>query len=280
MYFKNKINIFLLLLLFGIALYGIIYNDNIDKKNAANLVEIGKTNPEFLELHPELADENYSIPKTDSINFVFRVIYSDAFIAFPYLIIIIIIFFATKDLYKLKKKDTSKDKTEKGEYKLNKEIYKLYIYSLIPILFMLILLMLSLIYHFDLNFLKTCDDQSLCYLPHLSISFILTMIFNLTVISLYYINVSIITSKYIKNFVLNIIISFLIIFTIELFLQYIIGPVLATLTNDVGYGNLFSSPNLWYYDSVSYLQTICYTSVSFMITFLIIKIQFKNKEII
>ena len=280
MHLKNKKNIFLLLLLFGIALYGIIYNDNIDKKNAANLVQIGKTNPEFLELHPEVADENYSIPKTDSINFVFRVIYSDAFVGFPYLIIIIIIFFATKDLYKLRKKDTFKNKMEKDEYKLNKEIYKSYIYSLIPILFMLILLILSLIYHFDLNFLKTCNGESLCYIPHLSVSFILTMIFNLTVISLYYINVSIITSKYIKNFVLNIIISFLLIFTIELFLQYIIGPFLATLTNDVGYGNLFSSPNLWYYDSVSYLQTICYTSISFMITFLIIKIQFKNNEII
>lgn len=280
MHLKNKKNIFLLLLLFGIALYGIIYNDNIDKKNAANLVQIGKTNPEFLELHPEVADENYSIPKTDSINFVFRVIYSDAFVGFPYLIIIIIIFFATKDFYKLRKKDTFKNKMEKDEYKLNKEIYKSYIYSLIPILFMLILLILSLIYHFDLNFLKTCKGESLCYIPHLSVSFILTMIFNLTVISLYYINVSIITSKYIKNFVLNIITSFLLIFTIELFLQYIIGPFLATLTNDVGYGNLFSSPNLWYYDSVSYLQTICYTSISFMITFLIIKIQFKNKEII
>ena len=61
-------------------------------------------------------------------------------------------------------------------------------------------------------------------------------------------------------------------------MQCVIGPILAQTTGDVEFGNLFSSANLWYYDSVSYLQTICYTTSSFLISFLIMKKQFKNKE--
>ena len=61
-------------------------------------------------------------------------------------------------------------------------------------------------------------------------------------------------------------------------MQCVIGPILTSTTGDVGFGNLFSSANLWYYDSVSYLQTICYTTSSFLISFLIMKKQFKNKE--
>ena len=74
------------------------------------------------------------------------------------------------------------------------------------------------------------------------------------------------------NFLLNC------LFFNTLFMQCVIGPILASTTGDVGFGNLFSSANLWYYDSVSYLQTICYTTSSFLISFLIMKKQFKNKE--
>ena len=137
---------------------------------------------------------------------------------------------------------------------------------------------MSCVYHFDLDFLSTCKNEYLCYIPHLSIGFVLSLIYNLIMISLYYINVSIIMFKYSKNFVLNVIISFLVILGIELFMQCVIGPILASTTGDVGFGNLFSSANLWYYDSVSYLQTICYTTSSFLISFLIMKKQFKNKE--
>lgn len=278
-YHKKNI-IILLLLLCAISLYGIVYNANQDKKNAEHLIELGKNNPEFLKLHPEVGDENYTLDKTDSLNFAFRVLYSDPLKSFAYLIIFIIIFFSTRHFYHIIKTGMLKDMVLRESYwsVLNKQIYGSYIYSFIPIIFMIILILMSCVYHFDLDFMSTCKNEYLCYIPHLSIGFVLSLIYNLIMISLYYINVSIIMFKYSKNFVLNVITSFLVILGIELFMQCVIGPILAQTTGDVGFGNLFSSANLWYYDSVSYLQTICYTTSSFLISFLIMKKQFKNKE--
>ena len=278
-YHKKNI-IILLLLLCAISLYGIVYNANQDKKSAEHLIELGKNNPEFLKFHPEVGDENYTLDKTDSLNFAFRVLYSDPLKSFAYLIIFIIIFFSTRHFYNIIKTGMLKDMVLRESYwsVLNKQIYGSYIYSFIPIIFMIILILMSCVYHFDLDFLSTCKNEYLCYIPHLSIRFVLSLIYNLIMISLYYINVSIIMFKHSKNFVLNIITSFLVILGIELFMQCVIGPILASTTGDVGFGNLFSSANLWYYDSVSYLQTICYTTSSFLISFLIMKKQFKNKE--
>ena len=84
-YHKKNI-IILLLLLCAISLYGIAYNANQDKKSAEHLIELGKNNPEFLKLHPEVGDENYTLDKTDSLNFAFRVLYSDPLKSFAYLI--------------------------------------------------------------------------------------------------------------------------------------------------------------------------------------------------
>ena len=278
-YHKKNI-IILLLLLCAISLYGIVYNANQDKKSAEHLIELGKNNPEFLKFHPEVGDENYTLDKTDSLNFAFRVLYSDPLKSFAYLIIFIIIFFSTRHFYNIIKTGMLKDMVLRESYwsVLNKQIYGSYIYSFIPIIFMIILILMSCVYHFDLDFLSTCKNEYLCYIPHLSIGFVLSLIYNLIVISLYYINVSIIMLKHSKNYVLNIITSFLVILGIELFMQCGIGPILASTTGDVGFGNLLSSANLWYYDSVSYLQTICYTTSSFLISFLIMKKQFKNKE--
>ena len=278
-YHKKNI-IILLLLLCAISLYGIAHNAIQDKKSAEHLIELGKNNPEFLKFHPEVGDENYTLDKTDSLNFAFRVLYSDPLKSFAYLIIFIIIFFSTRHFYNIIKTGMLKDMVLRESYwsVLNKQIYGSYIYSFIPIIFMIILILMSCVYHFDLDFLSTCKNEYLCYIPHLSIRFVLSLIYNLIVISLYYINVSIIMFKHSKNFVLNIITSFLVILGIELFMQCVIGPILASTTGDVGFGNLFSSANLWYYDSVSYLQTICYTTSSFLISFLIMKKQFKNKE--
>lgn len=278
-YHKKNI-IILLLLLCAISLYGIAHNAIQDKKSAEHLIELGKNNPEFLKFHPEVGDENYTLDKTDSLNFAFRVLYSDPLKSFAYLIIFIIIFFSTRHFYNIIKTGMLKDMVLRESYwsVLNKQIYGSYIYSFIPIIFMIILILMSCVYHFDLDFLSTCKNEYLCYIPHLSIGFVLSLIYNLIMISLYYINVSIIMFKHSKNFVLNIITSFLVILGIELFMQCVIGPILASTTGDVGFGNLFSSANLWYYDSVSYLQTICYTTSSFLISFLIMKKQFKNKE--
>lgn len=278
-YHKKNI-IILLLLLCAISLYGIAHNAIQDKKSAEHLIELGKNNPEFLKFHPEVGDENYTLDKTDSLNFAFRVLYSDPLKSFAYLIIFIIIFFSTRHFYNIIKTGMLKDMVLRESYwsVLNKQIYGSYIYSFIPIIFMIILILMSCVYHFDLDFLSTCKNEYLCYIPHLSIRFVLSLIYNLIMISLYYINVSIIMFKHSKNFVLNIITSFLVILGIELFMQCVIGPILASTTGDVGFGNLFSSANLWYYDSVSYLQTICYTTSSFLISFLIMKKQFKNKE--
>ncbi|MEG0266543.1 MAG: hypothetical protein RR659_02730, partial [Bacilli bacterium] len=133
-------------------------------------------------------------------------------------------------------------------------------------------------YNVNFDFKDSCIKNINCYMSDTSLKFFFFLIFNLITITLYYINISLIMLNYNKNIVLNVISSFLIIIGIELVLQCLVGPILAAITNIQSFGNVFSSANLWYYDSSSYLIATIYCILSFLISYIILRNTYKKKE--
>lgn len=275
---KKKLFLVGILLIFGLA--SVTNEIKIENNMAKHLVHLAKENPEILDKFPELGNENYKLEKMDTVNFVFKNLGSDVLKSFPYIIILIILFFSSASLFKLMKSKIIRDMSLRTSYDkvIKREIIKAYSYSFVPILFLVILFILSLFYNVNFDFKDSCIKNINCYMSDTSFKFFFFLIFNLITITLYYINISLIMLNYNKNIVLNVISSFLIIIGIELVLQCLVGPILAAITNIQSFGNVFSSANLWYYDSSSYLIATIYCILSFLISYIILRNTYKKKE--
>ncbi|MEG0266544.1 MAG: hypothetical protein RR659_02735 [Bacilli bacterium] len=135
---KKKLFLVGILLIFGLA--SVTNEIKIENNMAKHLVHLAKENPEILDKFPELGNENYKLEKMDTINFVFKNLGSDVLKSFPYIIILIILFFSSASLFKLMKSKIIRDMSLRTSYDkvIKREIIKAYSYSFVPILFLVI----------------------------------------------------------------------------------------------------------------------------------------------
>lgn len=103
--------------------------------------------------------------------------------------------------------------------------------------------------------------------------------FNLSIVSIFCINIGIIFSKKNKSFILTAILSYLFIVVYQLLCELIIGPILSKIFNLSFFANGLTLFNFWYYDyGVNWLNMFVYALILVFISTLVIFKIYRNKE--
>lgn len=103
--------------------------------------------------------------------------------------------------------------------------------------------------------------------------------FNLSIVSIFCINIGLIFSKKNKSFILTTILSYLFIVVYQLLCELIIGPALSNLFNSSFFANGLTLFNFWYYDyGVNWLNMFIYALTLVVISTLVVFRIYHNKE--
>ena len=103
--------------------------------------------------------------------------------------------------------------------------------------------------------------------------------FNLSIVSIFCINIGIIFSKKNKSFILTTILSYLFIVVYQLLCELVVGPILSNLFNSSFFANGLTMFNFWYYDyGVNWLNMFIYALILVIISTLVVFRIYHNKE--
>lgn len=163
---------------------------------------------------------------------------------------------------------------------IRNEIFNCYKYALIiPIIYLIVVLGCGILTNFSLELSQNGLDAN-----YYDISFnnpyilILMTFINLFLADLFYINVGLISASRIKNFLVNIIFSYLIITIIGISSE-LIGIVLSSYTKNDLFANIGSFYNLWRpQDSGNILFVSVFLLILCSISFVIVVRIYKNEE--
>lgn len=235
------------------------------------------------ELHPGL---NYDTTKIDVYNAFVDIITNSKLNMLQLILPIIVIIPSLYNFFLLLKSGFFKDILLRKSYNkfMFKEILKSYISSfIIPIILIFLFSLVSIHFkNFDINYTynNILGSAMMISEKYLEIPglFIMCYIFNLWLISIFFINVGLIFINKNKNFILMVLFSFLSIMTFQIIFEVFLGMFLSNLFNNYLFLNLFSIYNLWVYSNTDLLGVTIYVISLVIISSIMVYLTFKNKE--
>lgn len=155
---------------------------------------------------------------------------------------------------------------------------------LIPILILIAFIFSCFITNFNFN-LTSLDygnlisNQSMVRSLSSEVILMIMMTVNLFIVSLACINIGLVFVKNNKNFIVSSIFSYLVIIIYQIVAEIIIGPILSNIFNNNFFANGLTLFSFWYYDTgVTPLGMFLYAVLLFVISFLLAKNTYKDKE--
>lgn len=273
---KKKKNIFLILTLLIIVLLIIIelfiYKQKmIDEKNLIeNWINNGNTLIKY---------------KMKSSIFVYIDIIQESYLSFMMFIPpILVMYFGLKKIYNILSSGFVLyivNTREKYKSFIKREIKKCYNYAfIIPLLYLIIVLGCGLITNFE-NTLSLDGIDHNAYNISFNSQFVLIFLtfINLFLADSFYISIGLLTMNKKRNFLLNILFSYLIIVIISVILELGLGHMLSLITGKAVFANLFNFYNIWYpSDCGNILFITIYLSALNIISIILVKNLYKKEE--
>lgn len=235
------------------------------------------------EIHPEL---KIDFSKKDTYNVFMDLMMNSHLNLIQLILPIILIIPAILNLHYLLKSGIFKDISIRSNYKkmIFKEILKCYLPCIIIPIFLLFMFLISYIFSGNFNIKYTYNNilgetmnfpiEYMNY-PHI---FVFTYIFNLGLIGIFFINVSLLFINKNKNILLTILFSFLTIMAFQIISEVFCGTILAVILKNNLFRNLFSIYNLWVYDGTSLIGVTIYILILVITTSILVYFNFRNKE--
>ena len=242
----------------------------------ANAVKISK-------LHPELSPVYV---KLDVYNVFMDLMINSSINRLQLILPIIVIIPALVDFHSLLKSGIYKDIIIRSNYErfMFKEIAKCYFPCIIIPIFLIFTFLIAYIFSgsFDIqntytNILGTAMNFPWEY-KDFPLLFVILFIFNLGMISIFFVNVSLLFVNKNRNLLLTILFSFLTIMAFQIISEVFIGNLLYSITNSTLFMNLFSLYNLWCYDGTNLFYVTIYVLFLVIVSTVLVYFSFKNRE--
>lgn len=244
----------------------------------ANAVKISQLHPEY-NLHPTYV-------KLDTYNVFMDLMINSSINKIQLILPIMVIIPAILDLHSLLKSGIYKDIIIRSDYKkfIFKEVTKCYLPCIMIPIFLIFTFLIAYAFSGSLDIQNTYNNilgASMNFpweYKDFPLLFIILFIFNLGMISIFFINVSLLFVNKNRNLLLNVLFSFLAIMAFQIISEVFVGNLLYSITNIPLFTNLFSLYNLWCYDGINLLYVTLYVLGLVIVSTVFVYLNFKNME--
>lgn len=267
--YKIEIMIFLLLLLFFLIVF---YQYQIKQNELRDLAEkLSLANPEYY----------FEYRKQNAYELFLEWFYNSELTILQFLLPLLVSIPGGWWLFQKKRSGFLKSMMMRENYSkmMWKELFRAWKSALILPLFFLVVFLITACYSQTFHPLGNEYLEIGAFFRSCPIIYLLYYTFNLYLISIFFINITLFFILKNKSYILTLLTSFFTIFGYQIIAELFIGVPLAEATGVIGFANSFTSFNLWTYDSVvsfSWMTGYCLTLIG--ISVLLLAHAYSKKE--